>query len=99
MGNNWNPETINAVVADYEAGNKMRTITETHGITRAVAHRMIRNAGAAPTRVKQKSRDEHGDTDQTATELFQIIEQQDRKIRQLEELVEANGLVNYTGTV
>ena len=96
MSNNWNPETINAVINDYKDGRKMRTITETHGITRAVAYRMLRNSDAAPTRVKQKSRDEHGDIEQTTTELFRIIEQQDRKIRQLEELVESNGL---TGAV
>ena len=96
MTNNWNPETINAVVADYKAGRKMRTITETHGITRAVAYRMIRNAGVAPTRVKQKSRDEYGDIDQTTTELFRIVEQQDRKIRELEELAESNGLTGAT---
>ena len=88
----WNPEVTKAVVDDYQAGKKLRAIEEKYGITRSIIYRILRNADVAPTRVKQKSRDEHGDTEQTTTMLFRIVEQQNKRIHQLEEFIESNDL-------
>ena len=88
----WSPATIQAVVEDYEAGLKLRTIEEKHGITRAIVYRILRNADVAPTRVKQRSRDNIGDNEQTTTMLFKLVQQQDKRIVQLEKLIEQLGV-------
>ena len=88
----WSPATIQAVVEDYEAGLKLRTIEEKHGITRAIVYRILRNADVAPTRVKQRSRDNIGDSEQTTTMLFKLVQQQDKRIVQLEKLLEQLGV-------
>lgn len=88
----WSPATIQAVVEDYEAGLKLRTIEEKHGITRAIVYRILRNADVAPTRVKQRSRDNIGDSEQTTTMLFKLVQQQDKRIVQLEKLIEQLGV-------
>jgi len=87
----WAPATIQAVIDDYEAGRKLRDIEEKYGITRAIIYRMLRNANVAPTRVKQRSRDNIGDNEQTTTMLFRLTEQQDKRIRELENFIEQLG--------
>jgi hypothetical protein len=76
--------TRKKVVADYLAGRKLRQIEADHGTGRAVIYRILKNADVAPARVKQASRDEAGDTEATTTMLFRLVEQQDRRIQQLE---------------
>lgn len=88
----WSPEVTKAVVDDYQAGKKLRAIEEKYGITRSIIYRILRNADVAPARVKQRSRDNYGDSEQTTTMLFRIVEQQDKRIRQLEEFIEFNDL-------
>ena len=87
----WSPATIQAVVKDYEAGLKLRTIEQKHGITRSIIYRILRNADVAPTRVKQRSRDNIGDSEQTTTMLFRLVEQQDKRIVQLENFIQLLG--------
>jgi transposase len=72
------------VVADYLAGRKLRQIEEDHGTGRSVVYRILKNADVAPSRVKQSSRDNAGDQEATTTMLFKLVEQQDRRIQQLE---------------
>jgi hypothetical protein len=76
--------TRKKIVADYQAGRKLRQIEEDYGTGRAVVYRILKNADVAPSRVKQVSRDNAGDQEATTTMLFKLVEQQDRRIQQLE---------------
>jgi hypothetical protein len=87
----WSPATIQAVVKDYEEGLKLRTIEQKYWITRSIIYRILRNADVAPTRVKQRSRDNIGDSEQTTTMLFRLVEQQDKRIVQLENFIQLLG--------
>jgi hypothetical protein len=85
-----NPDFIDSatrkkIVRDYLAGRKLRQIEEDYGTGRSVVYRILKNADVAPARVKQTSRDNAGDAEATNTMLFKLVEQQDRRIQQLEQ--------------
>jgi hypothetical protein len=82
--------TRKKIVRDYLAGRKLRQIEDDYGTGRAVVYRILKNADVAPSRVKQTSRDNVGDAEATTTMLFKLVEQQDRRIQQLEKLCAAH---------
>jgi hypothetical protein len=81
--------TAKNIVADYTAGKKLRTIEERNSVSRSVIYRVLKDADVAPARVKQASRDNAGDSEATTTMLYKLVEQQDKRIRELEDQVRA----------
>lgn len=86
------PELISAkriplIIEAYQSGKKLRVIEEEFDVTRSQIYWLLQQKGVAPSRTKPKSRLDDGD-ERTVERLYEIVEQQDKTIRGLEELVE-----------
>lgn len=82
---------MDAVVAEYEAGRKLRQIEQDHNLTRSQVYWVLEQRKVAPSRAKKKSRLEDGD-DRTIVRLYEVVEAQDKRIRQLEAYIAAHGM-------
>ena len=79
------------IVEDYRSGEKLRQITERYDITRSQLYYVLQKHGVAPSRTKPKSRLEDDD-ERTIVRLYEIVEAQDQRIQQLENLLEQAGI-------
>lgn len=79
-------ETVAKIIADYKAGKKLRIIEETHGVTRSQVYWALKQGSVAPQRTKPKSRLDDG-AEATVMRLYEIVEAQDKRLEQLDELV------------
>lgn len=88
-------EVQEAIAADYLAGKKLRTIEQTYDITRSTVYWVLQRKGVAPQRTKPKSRlNLDADDPQLLRKLYDVIDAQDQRIRELEAVVcEASSVV------
>ena len=83
-------DVMDAVVADYERGDKLRKIEERYELTRSQVYWVLQQREVAPQRTKAKSRLDDGN-EQTVVRLYEVVEAQDARLQRLEDQIRALG--------
>ena len=83
-------ETRDAIVCAYQKGHRIHDIEEEFDVKRSTLYYVLDQAGVLPARANRGEKLK-GNTEALAS-LFEILSVQERYVKQLEGLLEANGI-------